>query len=146
MFPRFLFDQRDELPRTEHGAVMDDHSQDTVEDDGKKGLEPSQSSSAVSERAGEVLPGYERRTMLQRLKLWNYQPEDETTYWEYFRRPFFLFAFPNVVLESSLATFCEIAKADSHLRPASSSHSAARQALSPSTQVLPRSPQPRIPH
>ncbi|KAL1586898.1 hypothetical protein WHR41_04094 [Cladosporium halotolerans] len=105
MFPRFLFDQRDELPRTEHGAVMDDHSQDTVEDDGKKGLEPSQSSSAVSERAGEVLPGYERRTMLQRLKLWNYQPEDKTTYWEYFRRPSFLFAFPNVVLAGIIFAF-----------------------------------------
>jgi hypothetical protein len=66
------------------------------EEDGKKGLAPTHT--AASQRAGEVLPGYEERTFLQKLKLWDYQPEDKTTYWQYFKRPFFLFAFPNVVL------------------------------------------------
>jgi hypothetical protein len=95
MFPRFLFDKRDELPSAEHGAVVDDISKPTDVEDGKKGLAPIHT--AASERVGEVLPGYEERTFLQKLKLWDYQPEDKTTYWQYFKRPFFLFAFPNVV-------------------------------------------------
>ena len=103
MFPRFLFDKRDELPNTEHGAVVDNISKPADEEDGKKGLAPTQT--AASERAGEVLPGYEERTFLQKLKLWDYQPEDKTTYWQYFKRPFFLFAFPNVVLVGPPATF-----------------------------------------
>ena len=96
MFPRFLFDKRDETPNTEHGAVVGDISKPTDEEDGKKGL--AQIHTAASERTGEVLPGYEERTFLEKLKLWDYQPEDKTTYWQYFKRPFFLFAFPSVVL------------------------------------------------
>ena len=96
MFPRFLFDKLAELPNAEHGAVIDDMSKPADEKDGKKGLTPTHT--AASERAGEVLPGYEERTFMQKLKLWDYQPEDMTTYWQYFKRPFFLFAFPNVVL------------------------------------------------
>lgn len=96
MFPRFLSHKRDELPSTEHGVVVDDIDKTGDEEDGKKGLAPTHT--AASERAGEVLPGYEERTLLQKLRLWDYQPEDKTTYWQYFKRPFFLFAFPNVVL------------------------------------------------
>jgi hypothetical protein len=96
MFPRFLFDKHDDLTNTEHGEVVNDTSKPTDEEDGKKGLAPTHT--AASERAGEVLPGYEERTFLQKLKLWGCQPEDKTTYWQYFKRPFFLFAFPNVVL------------------------------------------------
>lgn len=96
MFPRFLFDKRDELPIAEHEEDLGDISKPTDEEDGKKGLAPTHT--AASERAGEVLPGYEDRTFLQKLKLWDYQPEDKTTYWQYFKRPFFLFVFPNVVL------------------------------------------------
>ena len=101
MFPRFLFDKHDELPNTEHGAIVDDMGKPVDEEDGTKGLAPTHT--AASERAGEVLPGYEERTLLQKLKLWDYQPEDKTTYWQYFKRPFFLFAFPNVVLVSRSA-------------------------------------------
>ena len=101
MFPRFLFDKRDELPITEHEEVLGDISKPTDEEDGKKGLAPTHT--AASERAGEILPGYEERTYLQKLRLWDYQPEDKTTYWQYFKRPFFLFAFPNVVLVSRCA-------------------------------------------
>lgn len=75
---------------------MDDMNRPADEEDGKKGVEPTHT--AASERAGEVLLGYEERTILQKLRLWDYQPEDKTTYWQYFKRPFFLFAFPNVVL------------------------------------------------
>jgi hypothetical protein len=98
MVPRFLFDKRDELRTPEHGAVVDDMAKPADEEDGKKGLAPTHT--AASERAGEVHPGYEKRTLMQKLRPWDYQPEDKTTYWQYFKRPFFLFAFPNVVLVS----------------------------------------------
>ena len=98
MFPRFLFDQRNNLPTTEHGSLAANSALKDEVEDGKKGLEPTQSD--ASEHVGQVLPGYEKRTLLGRLKPWTYQPEDKTTYWEYFKRPFFLFAFPNVVLVS----------------------------------------------
>jgi hypothetical protein len=101
MFPRFLFDKRDELPITEHGVVVNDMGKPANEEDGKKGLAPSHT--AASERVGEVHPGYEKRTLMQKLRPWDYQPEDKTTYWQYFKRPFFLFAFPNVVLVSYAA-------------------------------------------
>ena len=102
MFPRFLFDKHDEPSTTEHGAVVvDGMAKPSDEEDGKKGLAPT--NTAASERAGEILPGYEERTYLQKLRLWDYQPEDKTTYWQYFKRPFFLFAFPNVVLVSRCA-------------------------------------------
>ena len=98
MFPRFLFDKRDELVNTHHEAVSENTSKPTDEEEGKKGI--ALTHTAASERIGEVLPGYEKRTLLQRLSLWSYQPEDKTTYWQYFKRPFFLFVFPNVVLVS----------------------------------------------
>lgn len=103
MFPRFLFDKRDAIPNTEYRAVVGDISKPTDEEDGKKGLAPMHT--AASERTGEVLPGYEERSFLQRLKLWDCQPEDKTTYWQYFMRPFFLFAFPNVVLVGRAVDF-----------------------------------------
>jgi hypothetical protein len=102
MFPRFLFDKRDELSNTEHGEVVDATSKPTDEEGGMKGLAPTHT--AAYERAGEVLLGYKERTFLQKLKLWDYQPEDKTTYWQYFKRPFFLFAFPNVVLVGCTAS------------------------------------------
>ena len=55
MFPRFLFDKHDELPNTEHGAIVDDMGKPADEEDGTKGLAPTHT--AASERAGEVLPG-----------------------------------------------------------------------------------------
>lgn len=111
MFPRFLFGQRENLPTLEHGSVTAKTTTNDKTEDGKKCLKPVQS--AASEHVGQVLPGYEKRTIFQRLKLWTYQPEDKTTYWEYFKRPFFLFAFPNVVLVSHVDELFELPATDS---------------------------------
>jgi len=137
MFPRFLFDKPEELPNTARGAVVDDMAKPADEEDGKKTLAPTHT--AASERVGEVLPGYEKRTLMQRLRLWSYQPEDKTTYWQYFKRPFFLFAFPNVVLVSHVGIAYPTGSLTRH-RLASSSPSAALLASSPSTQVSFTSP------
>lgn len=135
MFPRFLFETTHRtLPTVEHGVAVSEQRKDRDHNEAKKGLEPT--SSTASEGVGQVLPGYEKRSVLQRLRLWSYQPEDKTTYWEYFKRPFFLFAFPNVVLVS----FCGILLWDKTLadtigRLVSSLLLAAQQALSLSIPV-----------
>jgi hypothetical protein len=48
---------------------------------------------------------FPRRTYAQKLKLWVYFPEDKTTYFQYFRRPFALFLFPNVVISGCIFAF-----------------------------------------
>ena len=45
------------------------------------------------------------RTITEKLRLWVYFPEDRTTYWQYFRRPFVLFTFPNVVIAGFIFAF-----------------------------------------
>jgi hypothetical protein len=84
MFPRFLFDKSDQVSTNEHGAVVNDMAKPADEEVGKKGLAPTDT--VASERVGDVIPGYEKRTAMQRLHLWSYQPEDKTTYWQYFKR------------------------------------------------------------
>ncbi|KAM0723140.1 hypothetical protein Q7P37_001340 [Cladosporium fusiforme] len=83
MFPRFLFARQEVLPTVEHGDAIAEPNKADECNDGKKGLEPTHS--AASEGVG--------------------QPEDKTTYWKYFKRPFFLFAFPNVVLAGIIFAF-----------------------------------------
>lgn len=41
----------------------------------------------------------------QKLKLFTYFPEDRTTYWQYFWRPFALFLFPNVTVAGFIFAF-----------------------------------------
>ena len=84
MFPRFLFDKPDDVATNEHGAVVDDMAKPADEELGKKGLAPTHT--AASERVGDVRPGYEKRTVMHKLHVWSYQPEDKTTYWQYFKR------------------------------------------------------------
>lgn len=48
---------------------------------------------------------FPRRTYAQKLKLWVYFPEDKTTYFQYLRRPFALFLFPNVVISGCIFAF-----------------------------------------
>jgi len=54
-------------------------------------------------------------------------PEDKTTWWQYFRRPFVLFFFPNIVCVSGVVTWNLCEPTDAVLRLASSSHSVAQQ-------------------
>lgn len=64
----------------------------------EKELEPPVSnlaSNGEDESEGEeILP----RTYLQKIALIHRFPDDKTTWFQYYRRPFYLFAFPNIVL------------------------------------------------
>lgn len=54
----------------------------------------------------QLIDSLAKRRYLQTLKPWVYYPQNKTTYMQYFRRPFFLFAFPNVVIVS-IYDFCD---------------------------------------
>ncbi|KAJ6184864.1 hypothetical protein N7519_006165 [Penicillium mononematosum] len=52
-------------------------------------------STSESNSSGEEIPA---RTYRQKIALVHYFSDDQTTWLQYFRRPFYLFAFPNIVL------------------------------------------------
>jgi MFS family permease len=93
MFPRYRFGNSGPSAAKTETCTTQDDAQVISEKDQK--LEPS-TSVAVSHGAGEVdIPP---RTYRQKVALIHYLEDDQTTWYQYFRRPFFLFAFPNIVL------------------------------------------------
>ncbi|KAJ6111885.1 hypothetical protein N7523_007946 [Penicillium sp. IBT 18751x] len=88
MFPRYRFNAR--LDPSHPGAKAD--NQEEPEKNGQLGppiLEMT--SNGLGE---DITP----RTYRQKIALIHYYSDDETTWFQYFRRPFYLFAFPNIVL------------------------------------------------
>ncbi|KAJ5998833.1 hypothetical protein N7451_006643 [Penicillium sp. IBT 35674x] len=89
MFPRYRFN----IPR--HGRSDPKESRgDGVEPEKKTGLE-CPISEVESNSLGEDIT---TRTYLQKIALVHHFADDHTTWFQYFRRPFYLFAFPNIVL------------------------------------------------
>jgi MFS family permease len=96
LFPRFLFPTVGVAPPAEvaeAGLRKPEHGELT------KDLHTTSTTTDLD--SGTRLPDFPERTFTQRLRLWTYFPQDRTTYWQYFRRPFFLFTFPTVVLVSN---------------------------------------------
>jgi hypothetical protein len=96
LFPRFLFSASVSLTQTEESPE--------VGSDGKN-LNTANTSNVANTY------DFPKRTLVERWKLWSFYPEDHTTYWQYFRRPFFLLSFPNVIIvrsSFSQITFCSV--------------------------------------
>ena len=89
MFPRYRFNG----PRRERSNPIQS-TEDGVEPEKKTELE-SPISEVESNGLGEDIT---TRTYLQRIALVHSFADDHTTWFQYFRRPFYLFAFPNIVL------------------------------------------------
>jgi hypothetical protein len=87
MFPRFLFPTK--LPVAKASTSPSASFKD--KDD----------SAVTAVASPQPLYDFPKRTRPQRLRLWVYHPQDATTYWQYFRRPFFLWTFPNIVIVSA---------------------------------------------
>ncbi|THW08599.1 MFS general substrate transporter [Aureobasidium pullulans] len=103
MFPRFIFETiQGVLPVTE-GRSSPTESATEGKDVDKKDL--GRVTTVRSEAHNVQQRDYPRRTYVQKLKLWVYFPEDKTTYMQYFRRPFALFLFPNVVISGCIFAF-----------------------------------------
>ncbi|KAJ6445405.1 polyketide synthase [Purpureocillium lavendulum] len=98
LFPRFLFSQGaaprvNRVPDTESSLPGRSTSKNEL------GETTQQVQSSVS--AGQ----FPRRTYLETLKPWTRYPQNKTTFWQYFRRPFFLWGFPNVVIAGFIYAF-----------------------------------------
>jgi MFS family permease len=115
LFPRFLFSGRS---AGAEGAVkiVESPSAGTQPHDMpdvKGGLEddkvpmPTESDPCEADpEVGEVLVSdFPKRSWAQKLRLWTLYPQDRTSYWTYFFRPFFLFSFPNVVIAGFIFAF-----------------------------------------
>jgi hypothetical protein len=100
MFPRFLF-----TPSVIDATVT---SRSDVEE---AGTCAAKESAKVSAEGGMNLPvtshtsegqslidQFPKRTYLQVLRPWTHYPQNKTGFWQYFRRPFFLWGFPNIVI------------------------------------------------
>ena len=89
MFPRYLFNTT--LP---NGSSQSEPSDTQNEGEKNTKLEPPVSE-VSSHGVGEDIT---QRTYWQKVALVHYFAEDHTTWFQYCRRPFYLFAFPNIVL------------------------------------------------
>jgi MFS family permease len=88
LFPRFLISDS-----TRNSSSLE------IDSEGKT---PT-AANIVDVAIGDNLP---KRTLVERFKPWSFYPEDRTTYWQYFCRPFFLLSFPNVIIVSKMVTSC----------------------------------------
>ncbi|KAJ5153092.1 uncharacterized protein N7482_009570 [Penicillium canariense] len=90
MFPRYRFNQ----------ILNSEPSQSTSHTVQKKVLEKG---AQIEPPVSELDPNHTRedrtsRSFRQKMALVHYFADDRTTWFQYFRRPFYLFAFPNIVL------------------------------------------------
>ncbi|KAF5004120.1 hypothetical protein FDECE_9334 [Fusarium decemcellulare] len=105
MFPRFLFPITG-IPTA--ASAQDDEATAGVGDttdskpsEGKVGVRAQPYTSHTDGFVDE----FPKRTHLKMLKPWTRYPQNKTTFWQYFRRPFFLFSFPNVVIAGFIYAF-----------------------------------------
>lgn len=96
MFPRYRFtNQPSEIPKLDENTDPTSEKQPQAQNSKDKTQEPDLAI-IPSHGAGEIdMPP---RTYIQKLALVHYFKDDRTTWFQYFRRPFYLFLFPNIVL------------------------------------------------
>ncbi|KAB8261202.1 major facilitator superfamily domain-containing protein [Aspergillus pseudonomiae] len=93
MFPRYRFSER--TPSETLKGEQSYEAPPEIQSEKPQKEEPHMSVTP-SNGAGEVdMPP---RTYFQKIALVHYFKDDQTTWFQYFRRPFYLFAFPNIVL------------------------------------------------
>jgi hypothetical protein len=147
MFPRFLFSPNIIDAIGAPPADDKESGNDTGKDPAKVSSDGNLDLRVVSHASVDqtLIQQFPKRSYLQILKPWVYYPQNRTGFWQYFRRPFFLWGFPNVVI------VCHHCKTLSHFppqltdfanRPALSSPSAAQPESSPSTPSPRSSPRP----
>lgn len=105
MFPRFLFSpnivEAISSPRADAETIVKGADNDAVKipDGGDFNL---RAASHVSVDQA-LIRQFSKRSYPQLLKPWTHYPENKTRFWQYFRRPFFLLGFPNVVIVCHLS-------------------------------------------
>ncbi|KAL4788524.1 major facilitator superfamily domain-containing protein [Aspergillus varians] len=102
LFPRFLFDKISGVPPPSD-PVLESKLKDIK--DPTDTLAATESTNDGEFDDHELAARFPKRTYLQKLKLWVYYPENQTSFWQYFLRPFYLFLFPNVVIAGIIFAF-----------------------------------------
>lgn len=90
MFPRYRFNQTSNINSFHSG----DHTEQKEELAKDTPNEPPISEIDSHGIGEDITP----RSYRQKITLVHYFADDKTTWFQYFRRPFYLFAFPNIVL------------------------------------------------
>ncbi|KAI4824878.1 MFS general substrate transporter, partial [Aureobasidium sp. EXF-8846] len=103
LFPRFVFEKIQGVLPVVQGRASPVESHIDGENLDKKDL--NHVTTVQSENPNLQQRDFPRRTYAQKLRLWVYFAEDKTTYFQYFRRPFALFLFPNVVISGCIFAF-----------------------------------------
>lgn len=88
MFPRYRFNSR--IDPSQPSRKADNEGEPEKETQ----LEPPVLEVTSNGLGEDITP----RSYRQKIALIHYFTDDETTWFQYFRRPFYLFAFPNIVL------------------------------------------------
>jgi hypothetical protein len=108
MFPRFLFRPVIDAIRTPRADVedtgkLDDPAKDPakVSTEGKMDLRVTSHASVDQ----TLIHQFPKRSYLQVLRPWIHYSQNKTGFWQYFRRPFFLWGFPNVVIAGFIFAF-----------------------------------------
>jgi MFS family permease len=100
LFPRFLFTKLSGiLPVSSHQQAVET----ITPKDAANSLETSKTSETDSQP--DLTTRFPKRTYVQKLRPWTFFPQDHTTYWQYFRRPFVLFTIPNIVIAGFIFAF-----------------------------------------
>ncbi|KAK5263893.1 hypothetical protein LTR99_010906 [Exophiala xenobiotica] len=100
LFPRFLFHKvMGTVPGTE-GLVTPIHTSKDAENTLMSTPSPND-----PDQDNEWTSRFPKRTYVEKLKPWVFFPQDSTTFWQYFRRPFLLFTFPNIVIAGVIFAF-----------------------------------------
>lgn len=106
LFPRFLFDRVEhtkyleavksgEIEYTSDGLNL---SEEVIKDKETYKLSLEQEVDSITEYNESNPDDFPRQSFKKSiLKWWVYYPQDKTTFWQYFRRPFILFTFPNIL-------------------------------------------------
>ncbi|KAL6246911.1 hypothetical protein RBB50_006218 [Rhinocladiella similis] len=100
LFPRFLFSSvNGSVVRTGRPVSTVANTKDV------ENTLTSTESPSEPEIDNGMAPQFPKRTYMEKLKPWVYFPQDKTSYWQYFRRPFLLFTFPNIVIAGVIFAF-----------------------------------------
>ena len=91
--------RRDSLSTVLFSDSTHNTSSPEIGSEGKNSDKTPSAANIVDVAIGDNFP---RRTLIERFQPWSFYPEDRTTYWQYFRRPFFLLSFPNVIIVSQI--------------------------------------------
>jgi len=91
MFPRYRFRNQPSIEPPKREST-----QPSLEKQDQYSKEKSNLTITASHSAGDI--SMPPRTYIQKLAPIHYFKDDQTTWFQYFRRPFYLFLFPNIVL------------------------------------------------